>query len=221
LLLSQITAAQQRLSVQGGSFGASGVQRQYVSPWSGSMRWLRMPAIQKDLELVDDQIEKINGLQQEVQEKMRDFYKEYRELDPAERQKKYYEMNAELAEEVEEKIKQIILPEQQDRLKQVGLQMRLRSHWALGQQLTSDDLAEELDLSKRQKEKLLEVQNEVRQEYQQKMREIQTQLAAEAQKKILDVLTAPQQKKLEQLKGEELDWPTYPYGQGGGQKKPQ
>jgi phage shock protein A len=145
--------------------------RAYVSPWGGSFRWLMNPAVQKELEMVDEQVQRVNELRGEIQRKMRDFYQQMKDLPAEERRAKYQEMNARWAEDVEGEVAAILLPEQRDRLRQIDLQMRLRSYYSLGQQLTGEDLADALGLTKRQREKIRKVSEELREEFARKMRE--------------------------------------------------
>ncbi len=211
--------AAQPLVVRGG--GQSGYSS-YVSPWSGSIRWLYMESVKKDLELVDEQTEKINQIRTDLQKEMREMYKKAGEGSREERMKRYREMNEELAEKIEDQIKEILLPEQMARLKQVALQMKLRSYYGLGQALNGDDLAESLDISERQKRELVEVQQEVRKEMQEKLREFQAKIQAEAQEKILKVLSKKQRDKLEKMQGDKFEYQPYQYQrpkQPGGDKK--
>jgi hypothetical protein len=184
-----------------------GGQPSYVSPWSGSLRWLSYEPVKKELELSDEQIEQIEQLRKEITEEMRGRYQQMRDVPPAERQQKYAELNAELAERTEKRIKEVLLAEQTDRLQEISLQMRLRSYWSLGTQLASEDLADALGIDKRQQEKLQELQQEIRQEVQRKTREFYEKLNAEAQEKIFDALTERQRQKLEKMMGEKFELP--------------
>ncbi len=180
-------AAGQPLVVRGGgqSYGYSS----YTSPWSGSIRWLYMESVKKDLELVEEQTQKINKIRTDLQKEMSEMYKKTSGLSREERMKQYREMNEELAEKIENQIKEVLLPEQLARLKEVALQMKLRSYYGLGQALSGDDLVESLDISERQKKELLKVQQEVQQEIRQKTMEFNNKIRAEAQEKILKVLS--------------------------------
>jgi hypothetical protein len=151
-------AAQPVVLAQPGQPAQAGrMQRPYASPWSGSIQWLAMPEVQKDLELIDDQIEKINKIRQELQQEMQSSYKTLSSVPGEERQQKYYDLSVELSERTEKKLMEVLLPEQQDRLRQISLQMRLRNYYALGQQLTSEDLTKKLGISAEQKDRLLGV----------------------------------------------------------------
>ncbi len=226
--------AQQPLVVRGGQAGGA-TQMRYVSPWSGSMRWLMNPSVQQELEMIDSQVEKVKSIQQDIQKEMQDIqkemsaiYKQSGDISAEERQKKYeewrqkyYDKNAELADRTEKQLQEVLLPEQRERLKQIDLQMRLRSYYSLGQELSNEELAKRLGISERQKEKLLELQQELREEIQRKTREFYARIQEEAEKKMLDALTSAQRRELEGMMGERFEW-SYSYGgqsAQGGQKK--
>jgi hypothetical protein len=95
-------AAQPVVLAQPGQPAQAGrMQRPYASPWSGSIQWLAMPEVQKDLELIDDQIEKINKIRQELQQEMQSSYKTLSSVPGEERQQKYYDLSVELSERTE------------------------------------------------------------------------------------------------------------------------
>ena len=190
----------------------------YPNPWSGSIRWLYTESVKKDLELVDEQTEKINQIRTDLQKETSEMYKKMSGLSREERTERYREMYKELAEKVEKQIGEVLLPEQMLRLKQISLQMQLRSYYGLGQTLSGGDLAESLDISERQKKELLEVQKQVQQEVREKTNEFYAKIRAEAQEKILKVLSEKQRDKLEKMKGEKFEYQYQPYRPPTGKK---
>lgn len=216
----QAGGASQPLVVRGAgqSYGYS-----YSSPWSGSMRYLYMESVKKDLELVDEQTQKINQIRTDLQKETSEMYKKMSGLSREERMEAYRKAYKDLADKVEEQIKEVLLPEQMARLKQISLQMKLRSYYGLGQTLSSGDLVEALDISERQKRELLEVQQEVQKEVREKTRELYAKMQAEAQEKILKVLSKKQREKLEKMQGQKFEYQPYSYQQpkkpGGDKKK--
>ncbi|HJQ78482.1 MAG TPA: hypothetical protein VJ828_00935, partial [Lacipirellulaceae bacterium] len=100
--------------------------------------------------------------------------------------------------DAEKRLKKVLLPHQFDRLKQIDVQMRVQQQGA--EALTSGALAETLDLTEAQRERLEERAAEVEQELQEKI----GQLRIEARNKLLDVLTAQQRAKLESLMGDDF-----------------
>jgi hypothetical protein len=195
-----------------GTYAAGG--QRYVSPWSGSLRWLLVPAIRDELELVDEQIADVEKIRKDLQQEQSGLYRGMKDLSPQERQQKYREKYAELAEMVEKRVKKALLPEQMDRLNQISLQMRLRSY--VGNALTGDDLVEALKITDDQKEELQKVHQQVQKELQAKNRELYAKLQeemkklrAEAQQKVLTVLTKRQRDKLEEMQGKKWEMPPW------------
>jgi len=211
-------AAQPTVVRSAGNFGGQGYSS-YVSPWSGSIRYLNMPSVKDDLELVDDQLQKITQIRTDMQKEMSEMYKKTRDVPREERMERYGELSKELAEKVENQIKEVLLPEQVARLSQISLQMRLRSYYSLGQALSGDKLAKSLGISDKQKKELLEVQQEVQKEMREKLSEFQAKLREEAQEKILKVLSKKQRDKLETMKGEEFEYQTHQPKLPGSMKK--
>jgi len=168
-----------------------------------------MESVKKELELVDEQTKKINQIRTDLQKETSEMYKKMRDLSREERMKRHRELNKELAEKIESQIKEVLLPEQMDRLKQISLQMRLRNYYGLGQVLGGDDLSESLDISERQKKELLKVQQEVQMEMREKIAEFHAKIRAEAQEKILKVLSEKQRGKLEKMQGEKFEYQPY------------
>jgi Spy/CpxP family protein refolding chaperone len=89
-----------------------------------------------------------------------------------------------------------LLPHQLERLKQIDLQVRMQQRGEGG--ISSRTVAEALELTDEQREKLEQRAEEVRQELQEKVRQAQV----EAREKLLDVLTPQQKAKLEELMGD-------------------
>jgi uncharacterized protein YdiU (UPF0061 family) len=150
-----------------------------------------------------------------MQQEMQSSYKTLSSVPAEERQQKYYDLSVELAERTEKKLMDVLLPEQQDRLRQISLQMRLRNYYALGQQLTSEDLAKKLGISEEQKDRLLALQRELQEEMQQKMREFHAKMNEEAEKRMFEGLTSAQRRELQTMMGERFEWsPWSPPAQG-------
>lgn len=199
LFFVQLGAAQ--AWAQGGARQAGGVG--YRSPYSGSLYYLRLPQVEKELELAEFQREKIKKLRDHINAEMRDGYAKLRDLPREQRTKKYYEQMNELSEDVEKTLQEILLDHQRDRLKQVSLQLSLR-YRGVAATLGKSDLSEALGLSEKQQEELgekrVELNKKLQQEYQ--------RLRKEAQQELLeDVLTSKQLRELKKLMGEDLTSP--------------
>lgn len=174
--------------------------------------------VQQELQLVDEQKDKVRDLVDGSRDKMRDemrgMFEQMRDLGPDEQRAKFGEirekmdaMNADL----EKDLGKVLLPHQMDRLKQIDLQTKMKYRGA--QALTSGDLAKALNLTDEQREKLEKRQAEVQQELQAKIRELQV----EARQKVIDVLTPEQQAQLKKLMGDAFDLPDQGFGGPGGQ----
>jgi type I restriction-modification system DNA methylase subunit len=150
--------------------------------------------------------------------KMRETYKSFGDLDPGERQKKYYEAYKVLGEETENRVREVLLAHQLDRLRQIMLQMKLRgAGYGSASALSGDDVAGALGLTDEQKEQLRQKEQEVRAEMQAKTQEFYKKLREEGREKLLEVLTEAQRKKLQDLMGEKYEWQSarWQAGQGG------
>lgn len=157
--------------------------------------------VRKELEIVDDQVEKIRALSDEMREQMRDLYSGLRDLSQEERQAKFTELrekSAELQKELSAKVDDVLLPQQRDRLKQIGLQMQMRYRGTSG--LLTDQLAEDLNITDKQKEELRAKAEEVRKSLEEQI----AKARAEARDELLEVLTQEQRDKLKALLGNDF-----------------
>lgn len=185
-----------------------GQQYQYANPMGQSLGWLYMTQIQKELEVLPEQREQLDQLRTEVNAKLSELYKSLNEGDRTEWQKKYYEASKELGEETEKKVRQILLPHQINRLKQIALQMKLASAgYGSAYALTADsDVADELEISEEQKSELRDKEKELQAEIRAKTQEFYKQLNEEAREKLLSVLSPAQRQKLDRLIGDKFEW---------------
>jgi hypothetical protein len=161
--------------------------------------------VRQDLQLVDEQQEKVDALADEIrtemQDEMREMFRGMQDLSDEERQQQFERIRERMERvnaDAEKRLKKVLLPHQFDRLKQIDVQMRVQQQGA--EALTSGALAETLDLTNAQRERLEERAAEVEQELQEKI----SKLRIEARNKLLDVLTAEQRAKLESLMGDDF-----------------
>ncbi len=167
----------------------------------GNIGLLMRDDVRKELEIVDDQVKKIQALGDEMREQMRDLYSGLRDLSQEERQAKFAELrekSAELQKELSAKVDEVLLPHQRDRLKQIGLQMQMRYRGTSG--LLTDQLAEDLNITDEQKEKLRAKAEEVRKSLEEQI----AKARAEARDELLEVLTPEQREKLKALLGDDF-----------------
>jgi len=185
----------------GGQAAAGSIAHRYRSPYSGALYYLGNEQVKKELELVEQQQEKLKKLQEETTAKMRRMYSALRDVPREERTKRYYEKLSELTDEVEKQINEILVPHQQDRLMQLKLQLSLRQRGAM-YTLGQKDLAEALNITPEQQQKL----REQREAMNKKLMEEYRRLRSQYQQELLEsVLTPGQLAELEKLTGEKLN----------------
>lgn len=201
------TASAQGRGRRGGGFGRGG----------NELRLLNSPQVQKELDLLDEQKKDIQKLIDDSRAQMRDAFSGLRDLSREERRAKFAEMREKLEsmnEKLQKKLNEVLLPHQQDRLKQIALQVQGN------RALSNPEVAAKLGLSDKQKDQLAQAREESREKMRELfssarqsggdregMREKFAQLREDLDKQIEGVLTADQKRKLEEMRGEpfELD----------------
>lgn len=182
-----------------GSFSIGGPEM--ISLGLDSFSMLSDPSVQKDLELVGDQLTQLQDLQKsfgaKMKEQMGDISKG--KFDP-ERMKGLGELAKRLKEEQHSQMTGLLLPHQVDRLKQISVQRHMEMAGTAGA-LASDKLAEELGITDEQKERLKKRSQEITTEMQAKMEKVKD----EAKEQLLQELTADQRAKLKALTGEKFN----------------
>jgi hypothetical protein len=181
-----------------------------VQPWMPQtqfLQWLAAPQIQKELEIVPEQKEKLDKISRESQTKMAEAYKSLSDVPAEERQSKYYELLRESYESSEKQVREVLLPIQVKRLQQIVLQMKLQQmQWGMASTFASDELAAELNITDEQREAFQKKEKEVREEIQKKTQEFYKKLQDESREKLLEVLTPEQKAKLSALTGPKFEW---------------
>jgi Spy/CpxP family protein refolding chaperone len=203
LLFGVQTASAQR---PGGGRGPGGFG-------GGPVFLLANEAVQKELNIAQEQREKLREIAQEMREgagQRGDF----QNLSQEERQKRVAEMQ-ERAKKAEEKINTVLDAKQKERLEQLRIQREGASA------LARDEVAEKVGLAADQKEKIQKIQQEARgnfggggQNFRDLSNEDRQKLFAEMRERrekvandILGVLNAEQKEKFEKLKGAKFDFP--------------
>ncbi len=171
--------------------------------------------VQQELQLVDEQKDKVRAISDDMRNKlrdqMRDVFSQMRDLNDEQRRAKFGEIRAKFEAvnaDTEKQLEKVLLPHQLERLKQIDLQSRIQQRGALA--LTSGDIAKALNLTDEQRDKLEKRAAEVQQELQTQIRQLQ----ADARKKMLDVLTPDQRTQLDKLLGQQFDLPAPNFGGG-------
>ncbi|HEX3600879.1 MAG TPA: hypothetical protein VHU84_12095 [Lacipirellulaceae bacterium] len=180
----------------GGPFGGGG----------GLLGLATREDVQQELQLVDEQKDKVrtiaDDMRTKVREEMGGMFTQMRDLSDKDRRAKFDEIRKKfesINSDMEKKLDGVLLPHQMERLKQIDLQNKIRQRGANA--LTSGDVADALNLSDDQRDKLEKRAAEVQEELQTKIRELQ----ADARKKMIDVLTPEQQAQLQKLMGDNFD----------------
>ncbi|MGO8744635.1 MAG: Spy/CpxP family protein refolding chaperone [Thermoguttaceae bacterium] len=209
--------------------GRGGFGRGMGGMQSPAMMWgllLRAPTVQKELNLTDDQKEKLKEYSDKAQAAMRELFAGMQDLSADERAAKMAENRKKLdgqAEEAKKTIEGILLPNQLDRLKEVALQRR-------GPQALADkEVQTSLALTDDQKDKIKTIGEDTMKKAQeiraeggdpQEARTKVQSLAKEAQEKVMELLTAEQKEKFEKMKGAKLEIPPgeLQFGRPGGKR---
>jgi len=179
---------------------------------TGNLFLLRNEEVGRELELVDEQRARLDKVNDEIRDQMRDLFTRGRDLSDEERRAQFQEFG----EKVQKQVDGILLPHQRDRLKQIALQQQLRRSGGTGGALASSTMVEELGITEAQKEELAKVRKETEAELQKQI----AKLRKEAEAKILKVLTREQQAKWEKMMGEQFEFQSTPFGFGGGNRGP-
>ena len=188
--------------------GSGGGQApQWSSPQGQSLYLLLTPQMQKELEIVPEQLEQLQKISKKSQAELSEGYKKLQDVPAEERQAKYMELYRDLGEATEKEVRDVLLPMQIKRLRQIALQTKLQQmQWGASSTLMADELVAELGVTDEQKVKFAETEKEIRAEIQKKTQEFYKQLQEESRAKLLDVLTPDQRRKLEGLTGPKYEW---------------
>jgi len=190
----------------GGGFGGAG------GGAFGQIGLLDNEDVRKELEIVDEQVDKLTALRDKMREEMRSQFQGLRDLSEDERRAKFEEMRTKMEErgkEMQKEVDDILLPQQRERLSQISLQQRLQRAGTV-QGLTSGELAEQLGISDEQKAKMEEAAKEAEKDLQKAI----AKARAEAREKILSTLTPEQKDKIKKMLGSEFTMQNR-FGQGG------
>jgi Spy/CpxP family protein refolding chaperone len=163
----------------------------------GEMFLLNDENVQKDLEIVDSQKEKLEALQTKIREEMRAMFQGGERPDR--------DAMREKMEGFQKEMNDILLPHQKDRLKQISVQSRLR----FGN--TSDAVGDALELTDEQKEDLRKKEREISTEMNKELAKIREKY----RDKLLETLTPEQRAKWKQMVGSPIEFGQPQFGRGG------
>ena len=214
----------------GGGFGGGGFGGGRGGPGGGrggqiqdpTMQLLRVEAVREELELLPDQVDALAKISENARSGFQRPDFDFRNATEEERGEFFEKMQEQLrerAEEMQAQLEEVLLPEQYDRLKELGVQvMGMRA-------LSLDRVADELGISDSQKEELADVTASV----QDKVREMMSsgnrdrdamraqmeEIREGVESDLMDVLTADQRKSFEEMKGKPFEFPEGAMGRGG------
>lgn len=239
VLLSCSVASAQRPGGFGGGFGGGGFGG--GGGMNSPFMLVGNEAVQKELNLSDEQVGDVKALGEQVREKMRSAFSggfgggNQSDEERAKQREKFAESMKKVNDEFQPKLDKILEAGQRDRLKQILIQ-------AAGAQATQNpDVVAALKISKEQQDKLAAISKEFGDKQRElfprpgqggqgggerpnfeEMRKKMDELNAARDKQLADVLTADQKSELEKLKGKPFDVaqlrPRFggPGGPGGG-----
>jgi hypothetical protein len=186
-----------------GLAGAALAQRGMMG-MGGNLGFLAMnPGVQKELEVTDEQKDKLKDAATKVREDHKDDFAKFRDLSDEEKQKLMKTVGA----ETEKALSKVLDAKQMKRLRQIGLQQQ--GSFAL----MNPEIQDKLKLTNEQKEKV----KTINQEAGEKMRDLfqggfneeartkMTQLRKETMDKITGVMTDDQKKTWKEMTGEPFE----------------
>ena len=190
----------------GGRGGMMGGQR------GSLLMLLQNEQVQKEIELVADQKEKVTALATETREAMLAKMGDMSNLSQEERRTKMEGMRKEIEEETaktQKKVEGILLPKQLERIKQIQIQVQ----GAMA--LSNAEVVKALALTDDQQAKIKTINDDARKAMRdmfsgggppsEEDREKMQKSMKETETKLMDVLTAAQKEKLEKMKGSKFD----------------
>ena len=158
---------------------------------------LSSPSIQKELELIENQRQRLGEMQKEYLEKVRGMMAQLRSRELS--GEDYTTMLLELKEDNRTQLDELILPHQFNRLEQIKVQTHL-GRAGFGRGAADDFVADILGLSEKQKKELANLSKKFADELREKVAEVK-QREKDA---ILSLLTPRQRKKMTDLIGDKF-----------------
>ena len=197
IIMYALTAPAMGQVVQVRQSGQSGQPRRPSIAIPG-LNQLALDHVQKELELIDEQKEKLQEIASRYREQQRELYGDLSNLPAEERRAKIAEIREQtykLAEETRKEAEKVLMPHQLKALKEIIFRSRIQYS------LRNSRIQEEIGLDEEQLDKL----DELRQEQQERIRELNKEMLD----KTLEVLTTEQREKLR-----EASWKTIRRGYG-------
>jgi Spy/CpxP family protein refolding chaperone len=184
--------------------------------YDGGTGLLKVEQIQKELKLDPEQVASLLTILRETGEQMRGLYEGLGNLTEEERRARFESMNEkikEIAKSTLAKVKEVLQPQQLDRLNQIKLQLQMRRG---GGMVDADAVSAALELSDADRNKLRERERKIAEELREKI----AQLQQEARAQVLETLTPEQRAKLDTMLGEPFEFQWGQKGLGGPPAQP-
>ncbi len=195
----------------------------------GATGLLRIPEVQKELKLDQTQVELLDQLNKEMDDKRRAMFQSGGDLTPEQRRERFTQLRPQmekLQQDQEKKVAEVLDAKQMARLKQLGIQR------AGIQALSRTEVQDQLKLSADQRQKIAAAQQQMgeamrtlfqpgangQRPSREQFAELRTkmdQMRAQNDAKILAILTAPQKQQFEAMKGAPFTFPERRGGFGG------
>jgi hypothetical protein len=156
--------------------------------------------VRKDLEMKEDQWQRLQDGQRKMQEEMAGAFQGLRDLSEEQRQARFEEIRKKSQDE-QKKLENTLTQAQRDRLKQIGVQSRLNRGNA-GEALVSDEMAQDLGLTDADKDRIRKASEEAQEELRAEMRKLQDK----AREKVILALTPAQRTTLTKLTGPKIEF---------------
>lgn len=178
--------------------------------------------VREEIELLPDQEEALTKLRESASSGF-DRSVDIRSLSEQDREKFFaeaQEKRKKMEKEMREKLEEVLLPEQLERLEQISIQVRGAGA------LADPELSAKLKVTEDQKTKMEEVRNKSGERMRdvfssaggdrEKMREAFTKMRKEIDDEVLAVLSADQRKEFDEMKGKPFEMPEGGFGGRGG-----
>ncbi len=186
-----------------------------MGPGGGRAELLLIPAVQQDLELIPPQIERLQAAVEQMRTELRDVFGRMQDVPREQRADAMREFVEELRADAEATVESTLLPHQRTRLTQISNQMQMRGGAMRG--LVSGPVADQLNITDDQRERLQARAQQLEAQLQQRMNE----LRAQALERLLQELTPTQREEYRKLVGAPFEMPRQQLGGGmmGGRER--
>jgi hypothetical protein len=194
-----------------------------MPPWRAPLLMLRNPSLQEELELTADQKGQLDQVLRQVGERFQGEGQALQALEPAQRREKMQDLTHKVAEEAAKSLAPLLQPVQQQRLREIQLQMR-------GPQAFSDPAVHEaLKLTAEQIQQMTTLAESMRKEIQglfsgggagSEARGKVTSIRTAYVEKFIALLTDEQKAAWQTMTGKPFQPKTAPASSGGGFPQP-